>query len=218
MAAPSVWIEDLCEKCRGLPWDCGYYSGYEQDRLIDHHKSLCKLGNSAKAGCRTCQIFWLYTMAETNAKMEDDFELRFAWHNEYYAAQIMIGDSSQSFTREECERYLENMSIERSPDAMGNQIRGDFGGGIRSSGGQVSMTIPNNTTSEGSTTMEKFVAHIRVDFESYSADRRETYIIPCKLNSNISLMIVINIGTFKMTIWVWRTPCRALSSRGWMSA
>lgn len=172
-------VEDLCEKCRKLPW--GIYRKttrpiYCPLTPLDHHKSLGELGNSAKTGCRTCQIFWLYTIAETNAKVDDDFELEFACQSKYLEIQITIEDSSQSFTREERERMAENMNIKRSLVTGGSQTRGDFGD-------EISMPSPKITTGEGSTMNKKFMARISAYFRYRNRyTLAEMDFIPCKSN------------------------------------
>lgn len=158
----SIPTESLCRKCRRLLWDASpHHYSPRPCQAVDHHKSLGQLRNSAKTGCRTCQIFWLYTIAETKAKVDDDFELKFTWTREYPVAQIIIEDSSQSFTYGVRERMTENISMERAQFAMGNQTRRDFGG-IQFSEGQVSMPSPKITAGEGSTINQTFVARISV--------------------------------------------------------
>ncbi|UKZ60273.1 uncharacterized protein TrAtP1_001556 [Trichoderma atroviride] len=159
---PTISVEDLCEKCRQLPWDTvRVHPSPGEYALIDHHKTLGELRNSAKAGCRTCQIFWLYIIAETKAKGDDDFELKFAYQGGFDRVQIIIEDSSQSFTRGKRERIPEYISMGRSQFALGNQARRDSGE-IQFSGGQESMSSPNHTVGETSTTNKKFVAGIEV--------------------------------------------------------
>lgn len=133
-----ISVEDLCEKCREFPWGPFPY-GFPRDP-INHHKSLCELRNSAKTGCRTCQIFWLYI--ETKVKADDDFELKFMWKNTHGSAQIAIEGSSQSSVCGERERLVEDISREFE--------------------GQVSMPSQNYTTGER-LTIDKFVVHITVD-------------------------------------------------------
>lgn len=134
----SIPVEDLCENCRQFSWD-PFRSNLPGDP-IDHHKSLCELRNSAKTGCRACQIFWLYI--ETEAKVDDDFELKFTWKSTHSPAQIMI---------------------EGSQFAMGTctQTRGDSRG-IQFPEDQLSMPSPKTTAGERCTTNKKFVAHISV--------------------------------------------------------
>ena len=111
-----ISVEDLCEKCREFPWGPFPYE-FPRDP-IDHHKSLCELRDSAKTGCRTCQIFWLYI--ETKAKVDDDFELKYMWKNTHGPAQI---------------------AIEGSRCAVDGQIMGEFKG-------QVSMPSENHMAGE----------------------------------------------------------------------
>jgi hypothetical protein len=84
---------------RQMPWDSpqGVY------RLATHHKSFGELRNSAKTGCRTCETFWLYTMAVTQAKVDDDCELELTWNINQDNAQITLEIPPQSSaTGERC--------------------------------------------------------------------------------------------------------------------
>ncbi|KAL9488579.1 hypothetical protein ACSS6W_000856 [Trichoderma asperelloides] len=118
---PSIPVDALCEKCRELPW--GSYrelrekpsSFIDEAYPIDHHKSLRQLRNSAETGCRTCQIFWLYAIDETNAEVDNDLELKLTWKiGPWPHAQviIIIEGSSQSFTRGESQRTTQDISME----------------------------------------------------------------------------------------------------------
>ncbi|KAL6896494.1 HET domain-containing protein [Trichoderma evansii] len=116
-------VEDLCAKCRGLPWDLP--PNHDESWLpVNHYQSLRELRNSADNGCRTCQICWLYIIDEINAEMDDEIELKFTWKNTEYTARVMIEDLSQSWTRGGDLKLAENICMKESQIAIGNQIRG----------------------------------------------------------------------------------------------